>query len=227
LALGYRHRHISRNLSFDIRRGEILGIVGPNGCGKTTLLRTLLGLLRPLEGEVERQPRLRVSYLPQRDRIDTIVPLTALEVVLMGRSARAGPLDRLRAADRDAALAAMRLLGIEELRDRLFRTLSTGQQQRALSTFALLALPAMAALWVTASIRTAFIVAACLGMAVPALALAGAFYLDLPAGPAGRITGAVCRHGKPMQPTDGTVSASRQESTARGGSSSSQRGRWR
>jgi len=132
LALGYRHRHISRNLSFDIYRGEILGIVGPNGCGKTTLLRTLLGLLPPLEGEVERRPGLRVSYLPQRDRIDTIVPLTSLEVVLMGPSARAGPLDRLRAADRDAALAAMRLLGIEELRDRLFRTLSTGQQQRVL-----------------------------------------------------------------------------------------------
>lgn len=143
LALGYRHRHIGRDLSFDVRRGEILGIVGPNGCGKTTLLRTLLGLLRPLEGEVERQLGLRVSYLPQRDRIDTIVPLTALEVVLMGRAARAGPLDRLRAADRDAALAAMRLLGIEDLRDRLFRTLSTGQQQRVLIAKGLATTPDM------------------------------------------------------------------------------------
>ena len=62
----------------------------------------------------------------------------------------------------------------------------------ALSTFSLLTLPAMAALWVTASIRTAFIVAGCLGMAVPALALAGAFYLDLPAGPAAVALLALC-----------------------------------
>ena len=132
LALGHSHRTIIRNLSFEVGAGEILGIVGPNGCGKTTLLRTLLGLQTPITGHVEWQSGVRVSYLPQRDRLDTIVPLTALEVVLMGRSARARPFERLQAADRDAAIDAMRLLGTDSLRDRLFRELSSGQQQRVL-----------------------------------------------------------------------------------------------
>ncbi len=88
LSIGFNGRPVLEDLSFDVHRGEILGIVGPNGSGKTTLLRTILGLLRPLQGRVERQAGLTISYVPQRDRIDTILPVTALEVVLMGRAAQ-------------------------------------------------------------------------------------------------------------------------------------------
>lgn len=139
LIFGYNHRAVRQGLSFDVRRGEILGIVGPNGSGKTMLLRTLLGLLRPLHGQVDRQAELSISYVPQRDRIDTILPVTALDVVLMGRAARAGPLQRVNHADLDAGLRALALLGAEPLSQQLFRNLSGGQQQRVLLARALAA----------------------------------------------------------------------------------------
>jgi manganese/zinc/iron transport system ATP- binding protein len=139
LSLGYRHSPVLEDVSFDIHRGEILGIVGPNGSGKTTLLRTILGLLRPLHGRVERQTGLTISYVPQRDRIDVILPITALEVVLMGRAAKAGPLQRVRRTDRDAGLRALAWLGAEPLSQQLYRNLSGGQQQRVLLARALAA----------------------------------------------------------------------------------------
>ena len=139
LSVGYNRRAVVQGLSFDVHRGEILGIVGPNGSGKTTVLRTVLGLLKPLHGRVERHDGLTISYVPQRDRIDTILPVTALEVVLMGRAARAGPFQRVRHADRDAARRALMLLGAEALSRQLFRNLSGGQQQRVLLARALAA----------------------------------------------------------------------------------------
>ncbi|HEV2200126.1 MAG TPA: metal ABC transporter ATP-binding protein [Bryobacteraceae bacterium] len=132
LSLGYHGRALIRDLSFEVRRGEILGVVGPNGSGKTTLLRTILGLLKPLEGTVERRADLTISYMPQRERIDTILPVTALEVVLMARSARAGALQRIRGEDRDACRSALARVGGQTLSDQLYRNLSGGQQQRVL-----------------------------------------------------------------------------------------------
>lgn len=141
LTLGYGRHVLIRQLSLLVARGEILGIVGPNGSGKSTLLRILLGLLPPLEGRVVRAPGLRVSYVPQRGYLDTIAPLTALDVVLMELSARAGPLFRARAADRESAMGALTQLGVQALADRLFRSLSGGEQQRVRLARALAADP--------------------------------------------------------------------------------------
>jgi ABC-type Mn2+/Zn2+ transport system ATPase subunit len=141
LSVGYNSTAVVEGLTFAVHQGDILGIVGPNGSGKTALLRTILGLLRPLHGQVVRQPGLVVSYVPQRDRIDTIVPVTALDVVLMGRAARAGPLQRLQRTDVDAGIRALARLGAEPLNQQLFRNLSGGQQQRVLLARALAADP--------------------------------------------------------------------------------------
>lgn len=141
LRLGYRHRVLIKELSLEVSRGDILGIVGPNGCGKTTLLRTMLGLTSPLSGFVEHDPSLVVAYVPQRDRLETILPITALDIVLMGRAARFDAWRRTREGDRNAARRALARVDAEALGQQLFRNLSGGQQQRVVLARALAAEP--------------------------------------------------------------------------------------
>jgi ABC-type Mn2+/Zn2+ transport system ATPase subunit len=141
LGLGYGRYVLFTDMSFEVARGEILGIVGPNGSGKSTLLRVMLGLLDPLHGEVMRASGLSISYVPQRDSIDASLPVTVLEVVLMGLTARGGALRRVGAAERQAAWDALCLLGDQALASRLFRNLSRGQQQRVLLARALAGAP--------------------------------------------------------------------------------------
>src|SRR3954447_10974827 len=86
--LGYGRRSvILSDVGLRIERGEFWGIVGPNGSGKTTLLKTLLGLLKPVGGIVnigDGAP-LRFGYVPQRETVDTLFPITVEEIVVMGR----------------------------------------------------------------------------------------------------------------------------------------------
>ncbi|MBI5499754.1 MAG: metal ABC transporter ATP-binding protein [Deltaproteobacteria bacterium] len=148
--IGYRHHPLLSGIDLAIAAGEFVGIVGPNGGGKTTLLRTLLGLLRPLGGVVRaRRPgggAVRFGYVIQREHLDRIFPLSAFEVVRMGRTARLGLLRFPDAEDRRKSLAAMACVGIGELADRPFRDLSGGQQQRVLIARALALEPDILAL---------------------------------------------------------------------------------
>ncbi len=141
LGLGYGRSVLFTDVSFEVARGAIVGIVGPNGSGKTTLLRVMLGLLDPLRGEVARASDLSIGYVPQRDHIDASLPVTVLEVVLMGLTARGGALRRVGGADRQAAWDALCRLGDQTLASRLFRDLSRGQQQRVLLARALAGAP--------------------------------------------------------------------------------------
>jgi ABC-type Mn2+/Zn2+ transport system ATPase subunit len=141
VSLGYAGVPVLDHLSFAVRRGEFLAIVGPNGSGKTTILLAILGLLRPISGTVERPSRPVIGYVPQREHIDTIIPVTAMEVALMGRAPRMGPLQRVRPNDRQAATRALARVDVSELSGELFRDLSGGQQQRVLLARALAAEP--------------------------------------------------------------------------------------
>ena len=141
VTLGYGRRPVLRELSFQIPQGDFLGIVGPNGSGKTTILRALLGTLRPLAGRVSLAPGLRFGYVPQRDQVDYGFPLEVLDVVMMGRYDRIGLGRRPGAGDRAAAHAALEHVGIPQLARRPLADLSGGQRQRVLIARALVGEP--------------------------------------------------------------------------------------
>ncbi len=126
-----------------ITSGSFVSIVGPNGGGKTTLLKLILGLIHPdrgwvrLFGQKPSRSRGRVGYMPQHAHLDPQFPVTVMDVVLMGRlrpGRLAGP---FRAGDRNIALNALRETEMADLQDRPFSALSGGQRQRVLIARAL------------------------------------------------------------------------------------------
>ncbi|MBI3990315.1 MAG: metal ABC transporter ATP-binding protein, partial [candidate division NC10 bacterium] len=137
LSIGYRGRPLLSGISLSIGAGEFWGIVGPNGSGKTTLLKTILGILKPIGGRMERSNDLSLGYVPQRGALDDIFPLTALDVVLMGRYPKVSLFHRVSKADQELALSALDKVGMAHLVKKPFRALSGGQKQRTLMARAL------------------------------------------------------------------------------------------
>jgi len=133
-----------------VDRGHFLGLLGPNGGGKTTLLRLILGEMPPARGQVlvfgEPAHRLgagrrRLGYVPQRERSELLFPATALDAVLMGTFASLGWGRRPGRRQHEQALAALDRLGIADLAAQHLRELSGGQQQRVFVARALAGSP--------------------------------------------------------------------------------------
>jgi zinc transport system ATP-binding protein len=150
VSFSYASMPVLEEVSFSIGSGESVSIVGPNGGGKTTLLRLLLGQLRPVRGSVRvfgRPPeevRLRIGYMPQYTNHDPLFPATVMDVVLMGRLGRPGWLGRLGwygRADHRAAVEALELAHLEKEARRPFSALSGGQRPRVLIARALCCQP--------------------------------------------------------------------------------------
>ncbi len=144
LSVNYDKTPVLWDIHFDIPKAKLVGIVGPNGAGKSTLLKTLLGMVQPLSGRIEffgetlKRAGQRIAYVPQRSSVDWDFPITAFEVVLMGRYRKLGPLKWVRRADREAATHALVSVGMEGFADRQISQLSGGQQQRLFLARALL-----------------------------------------------------------------------------------------
>ena len=135
---GYNGKPVLEAISFQVDRGDMVGIIGPNGSGKSTLIKTILGLVKPMRGEVlvlgrDGTPeRHLVGYTPQTELVDWDFPVTVFDVALMGRYSRRGLFRRTTKEDREAADASLELVKIFDLRDRLIGELSGGQRRRVL-----------------------------------------------------------------------------------------------
>lgn len=146
LAIGYGGRALIAGIDLAVEPGGILCVLGPNGAGKTTLFRTLLGLMPAVGGAIlvdgqplSRLPRAELarhlSHVPQAH--SAVFSFTVLDIVLMGRTAHLGPFTSPGPRDREAALNALRALGIADLADALYTAISGGQRQLVLIARAL------------------------------------------------------------------------------------------
>ena len=140
VSFGYGGAPVLQDITYTVGAGDFTGIVGPSGSGKTSLLRLLLGTVKPGRGEVVREPGTAVSYVPQLETVNWSFPVTVAECVLMSRrSGRLSP--RPTRSERAEVSAVLARLGIEELAGRHIRELSGGQQQRMFLARALLRKP--------------------------------------------------------------------------------------
>lgn len=150
VCVSYGSTRVLDHVGLDVKAGEFVGIVGPNGGGKSTLLKAALGLVPTTCGEVrifgapldEFKEKTRVAYVPQNVvHVDATFPATAFEIALLGRVGRRGLFRRLNEEDKRLARDAMEEVGVEALADRQIGTLSGGERQRVFLAKALAAEP--------------------------------------------------------------------------------------
>lgn len=151
LIVSYGSRTIVKDVSFTIKSGEFVGLLGANGAGKTTLFRAIMGLI-PHTGKLEVHANKsgeslinsrvsNVGYVPQRHDIAWDFPLSVLDVVMMGRIRHIGYVRRAKKEDYEIALASLERTGMADFRDRTIGELSGGQRQRVLVARALAGQP--------------------------------------------------------------------------------------
>jgi len=143
VSLSFRGQRVLEHISFAVDQGEFMGLIGPNGGGKTVLLKVILGLLQPSEGTVRlfgqspRAMRGRVGYVPQFARFDSSFPICVRDVVLMGRLRKRRLGRRYTQQDRAIVAKAMRQMQVDAFAEKQIGKLSGGQLQRVLIARAL------------------------------------------------------------------------------------------
>ncbi|UYP30426.1 zinc ABC transporter ATP-binding protein ZnuC [Pseudomonas sp. Z8(2022)] len=130
VAVSFNGQPVLDDVQLSVQPGEIVTLIGPNGAGKTTLVRVVLGLLQPERGSVQRTPRLRIGYMPQKLHVDATLPLSVLRFLRL-----------VPGVDRARALAALAEVGAEQVIDSPLQSISGGELQRVLLARALLREP--------------------------------------------------------------------------------------
>lgn len=146
----YDREEVLKDITFNLHQGDYLGIIGPNGGGKTTLLKIMVGLLKPHQGTVklfgkpiaEFRDWYKIGYVPQKVvNFDTNFPITVEEVVAMGRYGQKGLLNNITKTDKELIKQSLEHVEMWEYKDRLIGDLSGGQQQRVFIARALASEP--------------------------------------------------------------------------------------
>lgn len=148
ISFGYtQDEPVLKNVSFDVAEGEFVGLIGPNGGGKTTLLKLLMGFVEPCEGHISifsKSPTSYpndIGYVPQVLHYDRNFPISVIDLVLEGRLSRLGWTGRFSKDDKEIAHDAIAKVGLSNFCNKSFGTLSGGQAQRALIARALATQP--------------------------------------------------------------------------------------
>ena len=138
VSFGYSEEKILVDVSLTIHKGDFISIVGPNGGGKTTLLKLMIGLIKPDSGSVSilgKSPQAscsKIGYVPQHCNVDSKFPATVLDVVIMGTLDSSFKIGRASKTDKLIAMDALKKVKMEEYAKRSFSSLSGGQKQRVL-----------------------------------------------------------------------------------------------
>lgn len=147
VSFAYQDTQILRRISFQVAEGECIGIIGPNGGGKTTLLKLLMGFLSPQAGTISilgtspEKAQTQLAYVPQILRYDKLFPISVFELVLTGRLSHLPWYGRYSQTDRQIAEEALEQVDLVDFKNAPFGTLSGGQSQRALIARALASKP--------------------------------------------------------------------------------------
>jgi len=131
VSIGYGNKVILDGINISIFQNDFVGLVGPNGSGKTTFLKTLLGNIKPLAGQIEKSD-LTFGYVPQRDTVQPLLPYTVHDVVMMGRYSLLGLFKNPSKIDEEIVNESLNRVGITSLRNLNYNSLSGGQKQRTL-----------------------------------------------------------------------------------------------
>lgn len=136
MTVAYQRKPVLWDVDYDAPANKLIAIVGPNGAGKSTLIKACLGLVPRASGQVEfwgqpyRKARSRIGYMPQRESVDWDFPVSALDVVSMGRYRKIGWFLPVTRKHKDAAMDCLERVGLRALAHRQISQLSGGQQQR-------------------------------------------------------------------------------------------------
>jgi zinc transport system ATP-binding protein len=147
VSFAYEGTSVLRDVNLQIRANEFIGVMGPNGGGKTTLLKLLMGFLTPSQGKIElfgkgaEKARKHIGYVPQTHRTDRDFPITLSELVLLGSLSKSSFCGLYPAKEKEKALYWIEKLGLSEHKNKSFGALSGGLAQRALLARALLSDP--------------------------------------------------------------------------------------